>query len=259
MISRNPIQAIILLFLSLILTNNLSAYNEPGAFNLKVPTGIKSGNAEFKIQHRFAGKINEDPFNTLFGMYMGANINLSLRYIVWSKLELEGSYSNYSKESSLCASYSYSFPLMKALLGGQFFSYEEYNLDKKSFERKSSIMGLLSVQTEPIIKRIILTIDIGYDGYEKKPGAGLGASIIILERPGTLKKLILIGEYFPTKLNSDVNNCYCFGLRAETYGHHFDFIISNGSEIGLRRLMLGTVKEEGLYFGFNIKRLIERG
>lgn len=259
MISKISIQAIALLFFFLMLTNNLLAYNEPGTLNLKVPTGIKSGNAEFKVQHRFTGKINEETFNTLFGMYMGANVSLSLRYAVLPNLELEGSYSNYSKESSIGTSYSYYFPFIKALLGAQFFSYEEYNLDEKSFERKNNIMGLFSVQTEPIIKRIIPTINIGYDGYEKKLGAGLGANIIILERSGTLKRLILIGEYFPTKLNGDVNNCYCFGLRAETYGHHFDFIISNGSEVGLRRLMLGTIKEDGLYFGFNIKRLIERG
>ncbi len=250
---------ILILFSIIILSENINAYDEQSIFNMKAPTGIERGQSELKIQHRFYGKVNEEPFETLFGMYSGANVGLGIRYVVLSGLELEASYTSYNKESNLGASYTYLFPLimLRSQVSANYFSYKTYNLDLNQEERISNIFTLLSLQSDPILTLFLPCLNIGYDLEEKHLGIGFGANFIVLERVGTLKKVILIGEYFPSKIAGENKNCYSFGLRLETYGHHFDFMLSNSSEIGVRRLMLGTTRQEGLYFGFNIKRLIE--
>ena len=248
-----------ILFSIFILFENISAYEEQSAFNMKAPTGIEPGQSELKIQHRFYGKVNEEPFKTLFGMYTGANVGLGIRYVILSGLEIEADYTNYNKESTLGASYTYIFPLimLRSQIGFNYYSYETYNLSTNQDERVSNIFTLLSLQSEPIVKRFLPILNVGFDIEKQYLGLGFGANFIVFERVGTLKKVIFIGEYFPSKEENINKNCYSFGLRLETYGHHFDFLLGNSSEIGVRRLMLGTTKQEGLYFGFNIKRLID--
>jgi hypothetical protein len=235
----------------------LLAYDEPGMLNIKTPTGFKQGQMEVKIQHRFYGKINQKPLDNFFGLDIGANIGLGIRYVVLPKLEINSSYTRDGKEYTIGASYTY-FPSIipiKSQIDVQFFSYKEYDIKTESEERKNNVFGLLSLQTTPILKRIIPTVNAGYDGDAKKLGAGLGLYVIALNNLGIVQKIILLGEYFPTK-ESGYKNCYDFGFRIETYGHHFDFLLGNNSAIGLRHLMLGTKSDRGLYFGFNIKRLI---
>ena len=56
----------ILLFLTIIfIPGILLAYDETGMLNTKNPTGLKRGQMEVKIQHRFYGKINVKPLDTL--------------------------------------------------------------------------------------------------------------------------------------------------------------------------------------------------
>lgn len=250
---------IFVLFFIIILLENIIAYEEQSAFNMKSPTGIEPGQSELKIQHRFYGKINEEPLKTLFGMYTGANVGLGIRYVVLSGLEIDADYTNYNKESTFGASYTYLFPLimLRSQVGFSYYGYETYNLDVNQDERVNNIFTFLSLQSEPMLKRFLPILNISYDLGEQYLGLGFGANFIILERVGTLRKMILIGEYFPSKKDNGNKNCYSFGLRLETYGHHFDFLLGNSSEIGIRRLMLGTTRQEGLYFGFNIKRLID--
>lgn len=250
---------ILALFFIIILSEDINAYEEQSVLNMKTPTGIERGQSELKIQHRFFGKVNEDTFETLFGMYKGANVSLGFRHIILSGLELEASYTSYYRESTFGVSYTYLFPLimLRSQVSANYFSYKTYNLDLNQEERISNIFTLLSLQSDPILKILLPCLNVGYDFEEQLFGIGFGASFIVLERIGKLKKVILIGEYFPSKGISENKNCYSFGFRLETYGHHFDFMLSNSSEIGVRRLMLGTIRQEGLYFGLNIKRLID--
>jgi len=227
--------------------------------NLNAPTALKPRQTEFRIEHRFYGKVNDKPFDTFFGMYSGANVQLGLRYSALQNLELKGAYERDNNEVFIGASYAYFYPNMmfRSQLDAQFFSYKDFNLVTFEEERKSNAFVLLSFQTEPIIKRIMPIVNIGYNADAKEIDAGVGLYVILLEKRGTIRKISLIGEFFPTKLDEN-NNCYDFGIRLETYGHNFDFIFGNSSEIGARRLMLGVDKgrPKGLYFGFNIKRLI---
>jgi len=236
----------------------LLAYDETGMINTKNPTGLEQRQIEIKIQHRFYGKINDRPLDTFFGLDVGANVGLGLRYVVLPKLEINVSYTR-GNEYTIGTSYAYFPPKIPigSQLDAQFFTYKEYNFTTKSEERKSNVFGLFSLQTKPIVKRVVPTVNIGYNGDAKKLGAGLGLYVIIFKDLGLIQKIILLGEYFPTKdRTKDSRYCYDFGFRIETYGHHFDFILGNNSEIGLRHIMLGTESDKGLYFGFNIKRVL---
>ena len=44
------------------------------------------------------------------------------------------------------------------------------------------------------------------------------------------------------------------GLRIDTYGHKFLFLLSNSDDIGIRRTSLGVQKDTFWRFGFNIQR-----
>jgi hypothetical protein len=239
----------------------LLAFDDPGGMNLKGPTTLKTGQLEFRIDHRFYGKINEKPTDTFFGLYSGANVGLGLRYLLWSTLEVNTSFIRLENENTLGISYAIIVPaiMLRSQIDAQLFSYKKYNIEAKKEERITNGFALLSLQTEPILKAITPTVNVGYDAENKEIGAGVGLSVIVLKRMGTVQKVILLGEYYPTKLeNSD--SCYNFGIRLETYGHNFDFIFSNNSNIGVRRIMLGNPKivgvDSGIYFGFNIKRMI---
>jgi hypothetical protein len=250
---------ILVVIIILILPGFILAYDDPNGMNLNAPTNLKIKQTEFRIEHRFYGKLNEEPFDTFFGMFSGANANLGLRYSALPNLEIKASYERDNQEAIIGASYAYFYPNMmfRSQLDAQFFSYKEFNLDILEKERKSNAFILLSLQTDPIIKRIMPIVNVGYDSENKEIGAGVGLYVILLERLGAVRKISLIGEFFPTKLDGN-NNCYDFGIRIETYGHNFDFIFGNSSNIGIRRLVLGVDKNrpKGLYFGFNIKRLI---
>ena len=116
------------------------------------------------------------------------------------------------------------------------------------------MFGLLSLQTEPILGRITPVVNLGYDADEEEFGAGFGLAITLIELTGTIQKLSAIGEYFPTTNESDMEQTFAFGIRIETYGHHFDLILGNSSELGERRSMAGTLSNVDMTFGFNIRR-----
>lgn len=246
---------IFLIFLVMLMPNDLLAY-ELGTFNLKAPTELQKGSIELKFQHRFRGKISEEPLNTFFGMdYAGANIGIDLRYSVLPKFDLNVSRVWDGKEYTAGASYAYSLTKVpfSIQLGGEFFSYAEFNLEKN--KRKNGVFGLFSFRGGPIL-RVAPVVNVGYNSDNKEPGVGFGIAITALETLGIVQRLSAIGEYFPTTAESENKKSFAFGLRIETYSHHFDFILSNNSQIGVRHLMAGTLEDKGLRFGFNIKRLL---
>lgn len=250
---------VIIVIIIFILPSMTFAYNDPSGINLIAPTAIKPRQLELRIDHRFYGKINDKPIDTFFGMYSGANVGLRLRYSTLPNLDIYGSYIRDNSEAIIGVSYAYFYPNMmfRSQLDVQFFSYKEFNLETLEEIRNSNAFVLLSLQTDPIAKKVMPIVNIGYDGDTKEIGAGVGLHAILFEKLGSIRKIILIGEFFPTKLNEN-NNCYDFGIRLETYGHNFDFIFGNNSNIGTRRLMMGVDKNipKGIFFGFNIKRLI---
>jgi len=77
----------------------------------------------------------------------------------------------------------------------------------------------------------------------------------------------LLGEYYPVldrdtaseKLSQYIGDedTFTFGLKFNTYGHQFIFLLANSDDIGLRGNSLGTAQDSHLHFGFNIQRRLE--
>jgi hypothetical protein len=247
----------LLLGLFILVPKTVIAY-ERGTFNLESPTNLEKGQGEIKIRHRFYGEVSEEPFDTFFGMDLGANVGISLRYTVWSGLGLNISRVWNRKEGTFGASYAYSVPgtPLRSQIHAQVFSYEEFDFEKNAEERQNGIFSLLSLQSKPAFNRVTPAVNVGYDSDNQEFGAGLGLSIVVFEYLGLIQRINAIGEYFPTRSESENERSFAFGLRIETYGHHFDLILHNNSENGVRRLMSGAITDGGLRFGFNIKRLI---
>jgi len=233
----------------------LLAY-EPGLFNLKGAADLESGKGEFKIQHRFFGEaIEDETLDTLFGADSGGNMGLGLRYAV-SGIQLSAERLRSRREYILGIGYGHAIPgtPIRGQLDIQYFRYEVFNLDISGVDKENGVFGLLSLQTEPILNRITPMVNLGYDSDEEEFGAGFGLAVIVIELIGTVQKISIIGEYFATSYG-DVDRSFTFGIRAETYGHHFDIILGNGSEMSPKRLMAGTIPADtDLRFGFNIKR-----
>lgn len=248
---------LILIVLIMLFSQTLQAF-EPGLLNLKSPMNMEDTKGNIKIQHRFYGDVSEDTFGSFFGADSGANVGLNLDYILWSKLELSVSRIRNRSEIILGTGYSYFIPAIsiQGQVDVQFFRYDEFNFESNDIEKKNGILGLISLQSRPILKRISPAINIGYDSQEKELGAGIGAAVTLFEFLSTIQKVMVIGEYFPTTIGSENDRSYAFGVRIETYGHDFDFVLGNNSELGTRHLMSGTTKGSNLRFGFNIKRRI---
>jgi hypothetical protein len=229
---------------------------ESGMLNLKVPFNLEREQAEFNVRHRFFGEIDEEPFDTFFGMDAGANVNLALRGPVWRNLEVRTGYTRDFSEWTLGAGYALRFQpaRLRAQVDVDFFSFEESDVTG----RDENFFYRLALETEPLGGRLKPALNIGYDGHHERIGLGLGARLDVLER------VSLLGEYYPV-LDRDEDDpaspagpedVFALGLELKTYGHRFVFMVGNTWEIGTRRLMLGASSND-LYFGFNIMRLLE--
>jgi hypothetical protein len=230
--------------LALLIPQALLSY-ESGMLNLKVPTNLEQRQAEFIVQHRFYGKITEEPLETFLGMDMGANVGVGLRYAIQEKFEFNVSHTRIQKEYTIGLSYAYVVPeILQGQAEIQFFSFKP-----GIKERKRGVFCQLALQSAPVLKRFTPVVNIGYDGYNGKAGLGFGLDVNILDN------LSIIGEYFPLLDDDEQVDCFACGFRIQTYGHRFMFLLGNSSEIGTRRLMLGTDARD-LCFGFNIQRLL---
>jgi len=238
---------------------NLSAY-ENSMLNLYSPTGLKQGQAEMMIRHRFYGDIADEPFDNFFGMDAGANVNLSGRYQFFDNAEFHLSYSRRKSEKTIGLSYKLEledFPIY-GQVNIEFFSYKEEILkeqDRKNFNY------ILSLQNEEIVDKFTATLNTGYDGYNQRLILGLGLMINIVD------DVSLIGEYYPV-LDRDsasedlqkyigAEDAYAIGIKLDTYGHQFSFLLSNSDNVGLRRVSLGVPEDPYLRLGFNIQRRLE--
>ena len=226
---------------------------EEDMLNLKVPTNLKAGSIVVDIEHRLLSRFN------------GANFDLGLRGVIWSKLEINSSYAKYmfnprdntKNEFTIGASYAYFLPkLFRGQVDVQFFSYEK----ELSNARKQNLFYQLSLRNEPILKSLRLVMNLAYDGDNKHIGLGAGLNAGFNVSFGPIQRLSLIGEYFPILNHNNTmlgeKNSFAAGIVFGTYGHHFMFMLGNSLEMCSRRLMLGTPKNT-IYFGFNIQRHLD--
>ena len=78
----------------LLIFTQIAFSSEPSKINLRVPTGLEPKQMVLGIRHRFYGNLKDE----LLGMNAGANTGLSIRYLVWSKLEINGAFVRNQKE-----------------------------------------------------------------------------------------------------------------------------------------------------------------
>jgi len=229
---------------------------EPSALNLKVPSHLDKNSLVFDVKHRAYGVLTEDPFDNFFGLDQGANISVGMRYALLPRFEVNASYSTGWQEYVVGLSYAHHFPqvYLKGQVDVQYFDFEQAG------ERNSNFCYGLALQSYALGGVLTPTLNVAYDGFNEKFGMGFGLDAGFDWEFGPVKHVSLIGEYYPVlqaeELITYEENYFAAGLRVDTYGHHFMFQVSNGWEIGPRRLMLGTPNND-IYLGFNIHRILE--
>lgn len=228
-----------------------SAYSlENDLLNLNVPTQMEKNELAFIIRHRFYGDVTDDPIGNHLGIDYGANVGLSLRYLIWNKLELKAGYAVGRKEHTLGGSYAIEIDssYLRSQIDVEYFDYAE---DVRNF------FYLLSLQSDPLPNLLSLAVNFGYDAENSKIGLGFGADIGFNFDFNYIQRIHLIAEYYPLLEEEDgLYNSFSFGLKAETFGHLFMFSLGNDTEIGTRRSMLGAPSNT-LHLGFNIYRFIQ--
>lgn len=127
---------------------------ESGTFNLYHPSGIGKGEREIVISHRFYGKVNEDPIETLLGVDLGANVGLRFRYGLLDVLKVELAYTRRRKKLSSGVGLSYTLRGVPLSAGLQLsvHSYKDYGE-----ERKFNLLALLPLRISPIPRVALLS------------------------------------------------------------------------------------------------------
>lgn len=230
---------------------------EMSSLNLNVPSGLMKKQMVFTLQHRFYGKVNDHPLDNAFGIDQGANAGLALRYRVWAGLELAGSYTRQEKEYGLAAGYAFALPrILRCEAAVSYFDYKKTTIP----ERRRNFFYQALFQSEPILKKILVNLAAGYDGYHERFGLGLGLDVGTDINIGPVEGLHLVAEYFPVidpdTASTQSHNSFAVGFKARTYGHNFIIAIGNNTEIGSRRMMLGAPAND-LYLAVNIQRFLK--
>jgi hypothetical protein len=240
----------------LLLAGSLWAYENAAMPDMSTPSELKAGQAEFILNHRFRGLVDEQPIDNLFGMHGGANVGLGFRVSAGKGLDITLSHVLDSRESSLNLGYSFSVPnlLLRAKLEARLFSFRPLQYLET---RKTSELFDLAIQTQPLAGSLSPVVNVFYDGFTKKWRFAAGCDVLLTG------KFHVFGEYYPQTENTILKNCFEFGFKVLTWGHQFYFLLGNGSEpfqympgIGNRSLAMGSVSNK-LHFGFSIHRFLE--
>lgn len=239
-------------FFLLAIVTILPSY-ETSMLNMDVPTNLEYKTMEVNIRHRFMGAIDDELIDNFFGMDIGANINLGVRFPIYSKLELELDYIRVNSEYNLALSYKLpTISIFKSQIEFEYFSFEKLG----QTERRNNFLYQIDLQSKELFSRVTPALNLGFDGYHERFILALGMNVKFTDSWG------MIAEYFPViDRNNDAsgrtsvgeNSCFAIGLRLQTYAHHFMLILSNNDKIGIRNMGLGSPTDD-LKFGFNLSR-----
>jgi len=244
------------MIITLFLLVNLYGYQQ-SFLNLVSPSELQNLETEIGISHRFNGKFDDKPLDTMFGLDSGANVAVHLRQALPRNFELKLGFIRTNHEYQVELSNHFTpvdFPV-QAQAGIQYFSFQDI-FDPAL--RHKNLLYQLSLQNKPILDRLILNINLGYDSEYKRLGNGFGIGLKATD------KMTLIGEYYPVwdrdsapqkvKIMLGKYDCYAMGVKLDTYGHHFMFMLSNNEKITPRHLSMGSYFKKDLKLGFNIQR-----
>lgn len=229
----------------------LHAY-ESSLLHLAAPIELDARQCEFALQHRFYTPL-EDLADTYFGdrPSVGVNPGLGLRFHVGKGIDIAVSHTlnNPAKGFTVGGAYNYTLRELRSSLR---LDVEYFSFRPALDEREGNAFILLAWQIRLLENRIRPVLNIGYNHYNEKVGLAGGFGFRIFE------SLEWMGEYYlaTDPLDLDNKNSFAFGFDYTTYGHHFMILVSNNTDLGVRRLMRGAPSDD-LYFGFNIHRLLE--
>ncbi len=243
----------LLLLLSLaIFSEGLMAF-EAGQLSLDTPNVLKKNEGSFGIRHRFFGEI--DDFDKFFGTDDGGNMHFILKYAFLDNLVLGVDHTRDESAYGIGLEYSHDFEWIKAGV-----RVNGFRLNKGLDEYDNSYQGILSLQTPNYFDHLNFTANIGYDAYYEHQIVGFGADLNadnFIPFLTFTEKLSLLVEYYPQvdKIEnvSKEYDAYAFGIKYQTYGHHFEILATNSINMDPRTMSLGTDSDK-LHLGFNINR-----
>ena len=137
--------------------------------NLAAPTNLSPGNFELSYQHRFLGTVSDS--SSFLGLSNGADASMALRWCVLSTLEAAVSYAVVRQEFDAGASYA--LIASKIFLRSQLNAYWYNTIVYDSLDNQKRINSFFfdfSLQTEPILRMLVPTINAGYDVYRRSAG-----------------------------------------------------------------------------------------
>ena len=221
-----------------------------GSFtNLLAPTyDVASGNIELSVDHRFFGAaFKDDPLDSFFGMDDGANVALSVRYFAANEFYVGYEHKRLGHVHTLLGGWQNILPSMtfefSALAG-----YKSVKFSSNE-DRESGMIATGSISAWFLNGKFRPVFNYSFDGYQDESGMGFGLELSATEN------ISLLGEYFPSAGEGDEEDCFSFGCRYTTWGHQFNFSLSNSSGIGSRDMIMGT-SDGDLSVSMGIKRLI---
>jgi hypothetical protein len=168
-------------------------------------------------------------------------------------LQLRLLYATGLKELAAGAGYVRWFPA--ARLGLQ--ADAQYLNREEAGARVGSLFTTLAAQSTPLLKRLHLSGEVGYNSRLNHLGFGTGLVVDLLPA------LSLVAEFYPHipqgwELHTEElgsTHAFAFGIMGKTAGHQFSLLAGNSYDVGEQHLMAGAPAGGGLYLGFNIQRL----
>jgi len=242
---------VVLTLVLLATTKGLFAY-EAGQLSLDTPNVLKKSEGSFNIRHRFFGEA--DDTDKFFGSDDGGNMHIGLKYALMDNLVLGVDHTRDESAYGLGLEYAHDFKWASLGLRANGFRLNKSTGKEKSYQLISSI------QTANYFDHLRFTGNLGYDAYFEHTIAGIGVDVNMKNPISWLsftENLSLLGEYYPQvdKVQgvSGQYDAYAFGIKSQTYGHHFEVLLTNSFNMDPRTMSLGTNSDK-MHLGFNINR-----
>lgn len=226
---------------------------ESGQLSLDIPNVLNKGEGSFGIRHRFFGEI--DDLDKFFGTDDGGNMHFVLKYALLDNLVLGVDHTRNQSAYGVGLEYSHDFKWAKVGM-----RVNGFRLNTGLDEYENSYQANLSLQTPNYFDHLNFTANLGYDAYYKHQIVGFGVDLNadnFIPFLTFTEKLSLLVEYYPqvdkVENISKEYDSYAFGIKYQTYGHHFEIMATNSTNMDSRTMSLGTNSDK-LHLGFNINR-----
>jgi len=229
---------------------------EPGQLSLDTPNVLKKNEGSFGILHRFYGEAND--YEKFLGADDGGNMYFSLKYALIDNLLIGVDHTRDQSGYGVGLEYSKGLDIF-GTVGARLnaFTIDDFNFE----ERQQSYFANLSYQTPNFFEHLRFTANVGYDAYYEHNTVGFGVD---LNMHNTFfpwltftENMSLLGEYYPQVDKVDGISgeyaSYAFGVKFQTFAHHFEILLTNATNMDARTMALGTQNND-LHFGFNINR-----